>query len=26
MRLRKALKDIQYGLADDTHGWMRRVV
>jgi branched-chain amino acid aminotransferase len=26
MRLRKALMDIQYGLADDTHGWMRRVV
>ena len=26
MKLRKALMDIQYGRADDTYGWMRRVV
>ncbi len=26
MRLRKALVDIQYGRAADTHGWMRRLV
>jgi len=25
MRLRKALVDIQYGRATDTHGWMRRL-
>ena len=24
--LRKALMDIQYGRAEDTHGWMRRLV
>jgi branched-chain amino acid aminotransferase len=26
MRLRNALMDIQYGRAEDTHGWMHRVV
>ncbi|MCW2672552.1 MAG: branched-chain amino acid aminotransferase [Frankiales bacterium] len=26
MKLRKALMDIQYGRAEDTHGWVRRVV
>lgn len=26
MRLRQALVDIQYGRAEDTHGWMRRLV
>ena len=25
MKLRKALMDIQYGRAEDTHGWMRPV-
>jgi branched-chain amino acid aminotransferase len=25
MQIRKELMDIQYGLADDTYGWMRRV-
>ena len=26
MQLRKALMDVQYGRAEDTHGWMHRVV
>jgi branched-chain amino acid aminotransferase len=26
MRLRQALVDIQYGRAQDGHGWMRRLV
>ncbi len=26
MKLRKALMDIQYGRAEDTHGWVRRIV
>ena len=26
MKLRGALMDVQYGRAEDTHGWMRRVV
>jgi branched-chain amino acid aminotransferase len=26
MKLRNALMDIQYGRAEDTHGWMRRVI
>jgi branched-chain amino acid aminotransferase len=26
MRLRTALMDVQYGRAEDTHGWLRRVV
>jgi branched-chain amino acid aminotransferase len=26
MRIRQALVDIQYGRAEDTHHWMRRLV